>query len=198
MVNGKKVRIEYDDGRHYISTSSDKFDIISADPIDPWSKGAAPLYSKEFFDICKAHLKPGGAMSLWVPLYETSLESVKSTISTFFQVFPDGMIWSNDNDGIGYDLVLFGQAEKTNINVDVLGKRWDSPNHAQVRQSLADVGFYQLNDLLGTYSGTAKDLEKWMANAQINTDRNLRLGYLAGMSLNNAEAAGIFFDISNI
>ncbi|HCN84668.1 MAG TPA: SAM-dependent methyltransferase [Sphingobacteriaceae bacterium] len=59
MVNGKKVRIEYDDGRHYVSTSIDKFDIISADPIDPWSKGAAPLYSKEFFDICKAHLKPG-------------------------------------------------------------------------------------------------------------------------------------------
>jgi len=197
IVNGKNVRIEYDDGRHYISTSNQKFDIISADPIDPWSKGAAPLYTADFFKICKAHLKPGGAMSLWVPLYETSAESVKSTISTFFSVFPNGIIWSNDNEGVGYDVVLFGQAEPTHIDIDKLEEKVYREDYAMVRQSLGDVGFDSLADLLGTYAGRGPDLKEWMAGAQINTDRNLRLGYLAGMALNNTQAPEIYNGIRN-
>jgi len=40
-------------------------------------------------------------------------------------------------------------------------------------------------DLLATYSGRAPSLQEWSRGAQINTDRNLRLQYLAGMSLNS-------------
>jgi spermidine synthase len=195
IVNGKEVRFEYDDGRHYISTSNKKFDIISSDPIDPWGKGAAALYTVEYFTICKAHLKPGGAMSLWIPLYESSTESVKSMISTFFKVFPNGIIWSNDNDGIGYDMVLFGQAEPTHIDIEKLEEKFYDEDYTMVRQSLADVGFFYLEDLLGTYAGRAGDLQEWMAGAQINTDRNMRLAYLSGMSINYTQATEIFYDI---
>lgn len=195
MVNGKVVRFENDDGRHYISTSNQKFDIISADPIDPWAKGAAALYTLEYFKICKAHLKPGGAMSLWVPLYETSINSVKSLISTFFIVFPNGMIWNNDNNGMGYDIVLFGQDEATHIDIGKLEERLSGEDYKIVRQSLADVGFNHLEDLLGTYAGCARDLKEWMEGAQINTDRNLRLSYLSGMSINYFQATDILIGI---
>jgi spermidine synthase len=70
-----------------------------------------------------------------------------------------------------------------------------SEAYSAVRQSLADVGFYYLKDLLGTYAGRARDLHEWMAGAQINTDRNLRLSYLSGMSINSSEAAKIFAGI---
>jgi spermidine synthase len=192
IVNGKEVRFEYDDGRHYIRTSNEKFDVISSDPIDPWAKGAAALYTLEYYKLCKAHLKPGGTVSLWIPLYQSSTESVKSMISTFFTVFPDGIIWSNDNKGQCYDVVLFGQAEPTNIDVEKVDNKLHSEAYSAVRQSLADVGFYYLKDLLGTYAGRARDLHEWMAGAQINTDRNLRLSYLSGMSINSSEAAKIF------
>ena len=194
-VNGKKVLFEFDDGRHYISTSDKKYDIISSDPIDPWGKGAAALYTAEYFKICKAHLNPGGAMSLWIPLYENSLESVKSMVSTFFSVFPNGIIWSNDVDGIGYDMVLFGQAEPTRIDIEKLEEKYGKDEYAQVRRSLADVGFLSVEELLGTYAGRAEDLDEWMTGAQINTDRNMRLSYLAGASVNDAFAAEIFTDI---
>ena len=39
--------------------------------------------------------------------------------------------------------------------------------------------------LLATYAGRAVDMKEWMEKAQINTDRNLRLQYLAGMALNS-------------
>ena len=195
LINGKEVRFEFDDGRHYIRTSNEKFDIISSDPIDPWAKGAAALYTAEYFKLCKAHLKPGGVMSLWVPLYQSSLESAKSMISTFFTVFPNGIIWSNDNFGEGYDVVLFGQTEPTHIDIEKLDKKLLSEDYELVRNSLADVGFFRLEDLLGTYAGRAQDLQEWMSGAQINTDRNLRLSYLSGMSVNYSAATDIFFEI---
>jgi spermidine synthase len=39
-------------------------------------------------------------------------------------------------------------------------------------------------DLLATFAGQAPQLRGWSYGAQINTDRNLRLQYLAGMWLN--------------
>jgi spermidine synthase len=51
------------------------------------------------------------------------------------------------------------------------------------------VGFRdgeEVIDLLATYSGQAPLLKEWSRGAQINTDRNLRLQYLAGMWLNSS------------
>jgi spermidine synthase len=195
LVNGKEVRFEYDDGRHYMRTSEEKYDIISSDPIDPWGKGAGALYTLEYFALCKSHLKPGGSMSLWVPLYQGSNESVKSMISTFFRVFPDGTIWSNDNEGTGYDLVLFGQQEPTLIDIEKLNTRFRREDYADVRQSLEEIGFHSLKDLLITYAGRAGDLKEWISGSQINTDRNMRLSYLSGLAANFYDQDDIFSEI---
>ena len=50
------------------------------------------LYTSEFFDIVKAHLNPGGAITLFVQLYESNTEAVKSEIATFFRAFPNGVV----------------------------------------------------------------------------------------------------------
>ena len=201
-VEGKEVRVVYDDGRHYIRTLPEekKFDIITSDPIDPWVKGCAALNTVEYYQMCKKHLKPGGVMSLWIPFYESNNETVKSVIATFFQVFPNGMVFSNDINGAGYDAVLLGQVEPTRIDLDKLHDKLNSPEYAKVKESMMEVGFgvdssdivWKPNvwgdaeiSLLATYAGRAGDMSGWMANAQINTDRNLRLQYLAGMSVNS-------------
>ena len=54
-----------------------------------------------------------------------------------------------------------------------------------MKTSLAEVGYSTILDLLKTYSGRGQDLGPWVAGAQINTDRNLRLQYLAGVGFNN-------------
>ena len=41
VVRDKKVEIVFDDARHYILTTREKFDIITSDPINAWDKGAA-------------------------------------------------------------------------------------------------------------------------------------------------------------
>jgi spermidine synthase len=208
MVEGKEVKVVYDDGRHYIRTlpKDTKFDIITSDPIDPWVKGCAALNTVEYYEMCKEHLNPGGVMSLWIPLYESNNETIKSVISTFFKVFPNGILFSNDlllgsdTGGTGFDAVLLGQVEPTKIDLDKLHEKLNSPDYAQVKESLMEVGFgldtgtlkWRPNmfnkagiALLASYACRASDMKEWMENAQINTDRNLRLQYLAGMSVNS-------------
>jgi spermidine synthase len=196
IINGKTVLVVYDDGRHYIRTSKEKFDVITSDPIDPWVKGCAALNTVEYYQMCKDHLNPGGVMSLWIPFYESNIPTAKSVLATFFKVFPNGILWSNDDNGSGYDAVLFGQAEPSHFDVDELQARLDRPEFAQVKQSLSDAGFPSAVDLLGTYAGRASELQNWMQDAEINTDANLRLQYLAGMACNSYIGTEILNDIT--
>ena len=71
MVHNPRTHIVFDDARHYLLTTKEKFDIIASDPLDVFVKGTAALYSKEYFEAVKQHLNPGGMFTLYVPLYET-------------------------------------------------------------------------------------------------------------------------------
>ena len=141
--------------------------------------------------MCYDHLNEGGVMALWMPFYESSDETVKSLITTFFKVFPDAIIWSNDDYGRGYDAVLFGQKGGTEINIDELKEKLSDEAHRPVRESMQYVGFNDVEDLLASYAGQASDLVEWSEGAQINLDKNLRLQYIAGMWLNSYIEADI-------
>jgi spermidine synthase len=119
---------------------------------------------------------------------------VKSEIATFFEAFPNATIWSNDQDGEGYDLVLLGQTEPTRINVDELQQRLE--RESAVAKSLEEVGIKSAMTLLSTYAGRQADLAPWLKGAEINRDRNLRLQYLAGMGLNLYRSVDIYDDMT--
>ncbi|MFI5382273.1 MAG: SAM-dependent methyltransferase, partial [Tepidisphaerales bacterium] len=194
VIHDPRVQMVYDDARHFVLTTNEKFDIITSDPIHPWVKGSATLYSKEYFELVKQHLNPGGIVTQWVPLYESDLRTVKSEFATFFQAFPNGTVWGNSNGG-GYDTVALGQVEPPRIDVDALQERLARPDHAPVVQSLHDVGFNSATGILATYAGRASELRPWLEGAEINRDGNLRLQYLAGLALNTSMEAGIYNQI---
>jgi len=193
VLHDPRTEMVYDDARHFVLTTPDKFDIITSDPIHPWVKGSATLYTKEYFEMVKAHLNPGGLVTQWVPLYETDLDTVKSVMATFFDVFPAGTIWANEDllEG-GYDVFLLGQAEPITIDVDALQRRLESPEYARVAQSLGDVTLRSAVDLLSIYTAQASDLRPWLSGAAINRDRNLRLQYMAAWAVNNYLQAMIY------
>jgi spermidine synthase len=195
VVANPKTHVVLDDARHFLLTTDEKFDAITSDPLDPWVKGAAMLYTKEFFETVKAHLNPGGAVTLFVQLYESNTAAVKSEIATFLEVFPGGVVWGNTNNGAGYDLVLLGQAEPTRIDVEAVQQRLSQAEMLPVARSLGEIGMYSAVDLFSNYAGTKTDLAPWLADAIINRDRNLRLQYLAGMGLNLYQSEAIYADM---
>jgi spermidine synthase len=187
--------VVYDDARHYILTTEDRFDVITTDPIHPWVKGTSTLYSKEYYELVKSHLNPHGVAAQWLPLYESDEETVKTELATFFAVFPNATIWSNYFDGDGYDLVLLGREDSSPIDADRLQQRLNQPNYAGVSASIAEVGFHSAMELIGSYAGRATDLAPMVSNIPINEDLNLRLQYLAGLGLNSRAAPQIYTDL---
>jgi spermidine synthase len=195
VVRNPKTQVVIDDARHFLLTTDERFDAITSDPLDPWVKGAATLYTKEFFELAKSKLNPGGTVTLFVQLYESSPEAVKSEIGTFFEVFPNGVIWGNTHQGRGYDTVLMGTVEAPHFNIDEWEARLNSPEYVAVKDSLREISIYSALDLFANYAGRASDMKAYLADAQINRDRDLRLQYLAGLGLNLYQSGPIYADI---
>jgi spermidine synthase len=192
VVANPKVKVHLDDARHYLLTTNEKFDAVTSDPLDPWVKGAATLYTREFFDVVKSHLNPGGVVTLFVQLYESTEAAAKSEVATFLEAFPNGAVFANTVNGQGYDLVLFGQLEDKRIDVDAVQARLADPANAPIAQSLREIGINSAVELFGTYAGRRTDMANWLKDAQINTDRNLKLQYLAGLGLNLYQSDAIY------
>jgi spermidine synthase len=195
VVHDRRTQIVFDDARHYVLTTPEHFDIITSDPIHPWVKGAATLYSKEYFEMVKSHLNPGGVVTQWVPLYQSDAATVQSEIATFLSVFPNATIWNNDINGEGYDVMLVGQNGPARIDMEALERRLARPDYAGVRESLNEVGLGTADSLLATYAGYGPDLRRWLERAPINHDRDLRLQYLAGFAMVQNSATGIMNDL---
>lgn len=193
VIKDPRVQVVYDDARHYIFTTKEKFDIITSDTIDPWVKGTAGLYTKEYYELCKQHLNPGGVVAQWLPLYVTNSTVIKSELATFFEVFPNGVIWGTGENGEGYDMVITASAEPMRINVDEMQQRLD--HNGAVAQSLREVGFGSAIGLLATYAAQGPDLGPWLKQAEINRDWNLKLQYMAGMTAYSQEQNTINYDL---
>ena len=195
VLSDPRVEVIHDDARHFLLTTDEKFDLITSDPIHPWMKGAAALYSAEYFSLVQDRLNDGGVVTQWVPLYESTEPAVKSEMATFFEAFPDGTVWGNTYEGAGYDVVMAARKGGLEINVVDYVDRLMSPDHSSVAMSLAQTGFPRAMDLLTTYAADAYDLADWLADAELNRDRNLRLMYLAGLGLNEYVAGDIYREV---
>src|SRR5690606_22350050 len=109
--------------------------------------------------------------------------------------FPHVLIFGNTAGGQGYDGVMVGSMEPFEIDVSELQTRLSSPGYEPVLRSLESVNYGSVQALLGTFAATGEQLQEWLAGAEINRDRNLRLQYLAGLGVNNYQQAGIYSEI---
>src|SRR5206468_4353936 len=83
-----------------------KYDVIVSEPSNPWLAGVAALFTREFFEAARAHLKPDGLLCQWAHTYDISDRDLRSIVHTFASVFPQGTMWLV---GAG-DLFLIGTA----------------------------------------------------------------------------------------
>jgi len=89
-----------DDGRFYLAGTREKFDIITAEPLQPYTRGTVSLYSLEFYEACRRRLNPGGVVAQWLPVYNSGVNDIWSMIRTFVEVFDHVLLFLNGNDGI--------------------------------------------------------------------------------------------------
>jgi len=81
LATDRRVRIDIDDARRWLKRhGSDRFDLIVANTTYNWRSNATSLLSREFLELVRAHLKPGG-----IYYYNTTGEGrVQRTGATVF------------------------------------------------------------------------------------------------------------------
>ena len=127
-----RVHVAIQDGRNYLKTTPERFDLITADPIHPWTSGSVYLYTREYYEIAAAHLAPGGVMCQWLPITGISGENVRSVVASFADVFPHTSLWQTS-----HDVLVIGSFEPVAMDWSGLVARLAEP---RVAAQLAPLG----------------------------------------------------------
>lgn len=177
VLDDEKLEIVFNDGRNFLLTTRERFDVITADPIHPWFSGAAYLYTKEYFDLAASRLTEGGVMCQWLPIYELDQNNLRSIVRTFAASFAHVMVWITH-----YDAHLVGSNAPFVLDVDELERRIAQP---RVQDSLASVYMGTARDFLSFFLMGNAGAASYSAGATINTDDNLYLEFSAPLSIEN-------------
>ncbi|MBW2373025.1 MAG: fused MFS/spermidine synthase [Deltaproteobacteria bacterium] len=102
----ENLRIVRGDARVFLTRHPDRYDVIVANTLHPWSVGATGLYSREYFGRISGALRSGGIAVQWLPVHQIGARSLTAILRTFFDVFPHGGLWW----GAG-NLLLVGSQE---------------------------------------------------------------------------------------
>jgi spermidine synthase len=104
LFEDSRTHLDLSDGRHRLALTADgEYDIVTSDPIHPWTRGSSDLYALEHFRHMARVLSAHGVASQWLPLYQLSREDVATVVSTWTRAFPHTAAWLT-----AYDLALIG------------------------------------------------------------------------------------------
>jgi len=117
VINDPRLNLMSGDGRHFLQKTSKTYDLISCDPTHP-VLGSGNLYTKEYFELCKAHLNGGGMVSQYLPLHKLRLNDLLGLIKTFQSVFPYATVWLGQ-----YHAILLGSRQPLKIDFEAWSER---------------------------------------------------------------------------
>jgi len=169
VLDDPKLKIVFNDGRNFLMTTNAGYDVITADPIHPWTQGSGYLYTTEYFKIASRHLLPGGIMCQWLPIYELNVEDLKSVVKTFAQSFRYTMAWLTQ-----YDAELIGSNSPLLIDETRLEERL---THPAVSRDLKAVMMGTAEDFLSYFIMGTEGMATFSHTGVLNTDDNLYLEF---------------------
>ncbi|HWP57493.1 MAG TPA: fused MFS/spermidine synthase [Candidatus Acidoferrales bacterium] len=180
ILEDPRVRIIATDGRNHILATAKKYDVISAEPSNPWIAGIANLYTREFYEVIKSKLADGGVFAQWVHNYSMSPDDFRMVFRTFGEAFPYVTVWCMKES----DFLMVGSLQEQVFNYPLLQQIY--ANSEKIRSDFRDLGLSDIYSVLGFYRMGKKELLAFSEGAEINTDDGAQLEYSAPKSLRRA------------
>lgn len=87
VLTNPRVRHIIGDGREFVRTTSETYDIIFSEPSNPYRAGVASLFSREFYEAAKLRLSEGGIFLQWLQSYEVDAKTMRTAFATLASVF---------------------------------------------------------------------------------------------------------------
>jgi spermidine synthase len=177
-VRSPKFQLHFEDGRNFMLTSSQRYDVITLESIHPkWDAGNASLYSREFYRLCSGRLNPGGFIAQWAPLNGMTLQEFKTILRTFSEVFPHASLWFVQTTGYlaSTNAILLGSNEPLAIDTDHFLAAFSAP---AVACDLAEEGIDDPIQVLDGFIMEGETLRQFAGqDVPLNTDDHPVLEY---------------------
>ena len=167
VLDDPSVRITVEDGRNYLTTTSRKFDVIVLDIFFPFSASSGTAFSREYYDLCRRRLQPGGLVCQWLPVHQLSLADLKTIAATFQSVFANSTLWYGMmGDGVAV-VGLVGSADPLALDYQNLATRLEPPALAR---ELGEVNLQTPDLVLSHFIMGNDDLAAFSRGAPLDTD----------------------------
>ena len=157
LLSRPNVRLRIDDGRNFLALTKKKYDVITADLILPIHAGSNNVYAREYFELVRRALKPGGMAMQWASGTDAEYRAI---VRTFRAVFPHATLWADGS-------LLLGTVEPLVLRKSDFDWKLQMPNR---REGLATLGIRSFEDLLGRYMAGPEELEAFLGPGPILTD----------------------------
>jgi spermidine synthase len=153
-----RVRLILADGRNALLARPQTYDVIISDPSDVWVAGVGHLFTREFYDIARSRLRPGGVMIQWLHLHALPPEQLRLLAATFQSSFPHATLWHTNRGAV----ILAGTVDLVPWSFQRIARALaDTPGVAQDFRGLG------LNDPLSLFAGlalTEADFRSWISD----------------------------------
>ena len=114
VLANPKVHLYIGDGREFLLTTANDYDIIFSEPSNPYRAGVASLFSQDFYKAVVQRLRPGGVFLQWLQAYELDAQVVRTAYATLGSVFPAVESWQVHH----VDLLLMASREPVVHDLD--------------------------------------------------------------------------------
>jgi spermidine synthase len=154
-----RVHVHVEDGRFFLQTTGETFDLITGEPPPPKASGVVNLYSREYFQLLHARLREGGVATYWLPVEELDEGDARAVVAAFCAVFADCSLWS----GAGAHWMLAGtRGLRTAPTEAEFTAQWRDP---VVKPELIGLGFEMPEQLGATFLADRQQLAPWLSGA---------------------------------
>lgn len=109
LLTDPRTRIIVQDARTHLTLTERTYDVIVADPINPWMAGSAHLFTLDHFQRVKNRLNPNGIFVQWFHAYQSDWTVFSMFGRTFRKVFPNSFLVNTAV--LGNDYLFIGFAD---------------------------------------------------------------------------------------
>ncbi|MGH7772778.1 MAG: fused MFS/spermidine synthase, partial [Candidatus Binatia bacterium] len=173
ILEDRRVRLIPTDGRNYILATPKLYDVITAEPSNPWIAGIANLYTREFYEVVKSKLREDGIFAQWFHNYSMSPDDFRMVFRTFGEAFPHVSVWGMKES----DFLLVGSRKEQLFQYPLLQEIF-SKNRA-LKEDLKELGLSDIYAALGFYRMGKKEMMAFSEGASLNTDDGAQLEFSA-------------------
>ena len=165
------IELVIDDGRNFLLSSRDTYQIITGDATHPTSADSWVLYTKEFYELCRAHLSADGIMAQWLPFHGLPPDDYQTIVRTFQHVFPHATLWRSNNYSI-----MVGTMQPLAIDWERLKEKMAPP---RVHRSLEGIDLGNAFALLNSLVMDEETLRRYVGEGPLNTDDHPHISFVS-------------------